>query len=279
MLVELAVGDAYGAGFEYAPAGFVREHNTLSGYVRHPRHGISPGCYTDDTQMSLALAETILADEPWTAEVLAERFVRAFKRDPREGYAKGFYALLQQVRDGEELLARIRPHSDKSGAAMRAAPVGLFPSVSEVIRCCELQAAITHNSRDGIAAAVAVSLTAHYFLYRLGPKSGLGSFLESHLPGSWSKPPGRRVGSKGLDSARAATGMIMVHNCLSQLLRSCVALTGDTDTVASIALACAACSEEVSRDLPRQLLQGLENGPYGRDYLARLDEHLLARLS
>ncbi|MDZ7759614.1 MAG: hypothetical protein U5L00_05110 [Desulfovermiculus sp.] len=85
-----------------------------------------------------------------------------------------------------------------------------------------------------------------------------GSFLESHLPGSWSKSPRKRVGSKGLDSARAAVGMIMAHDSLSELLRSCVALTGDTDTVASIALACAACSGEVNRDLPRQLLQGLE---------------------
>ncbi len=62
MLLELAVGDAYGAGFEYADADTVAAKNDLSHYVRHPRHRISPGRYTDDTQMSLAIAEAILSD-------------------------------------------------------------------------------------------------------------------------------------------------------------------------------------------------------------------------
>ena len=44
MLIELAIGDAYGAGFEYAPDKFIREKNDLSAYVQHPRHAIKPGC-------------------------------------------------------------------------------------------------------------------------------------------------------------------------------------------------------------------------------------------
>src|ERR1700722_10974607 len=92
MLLELAIGDAYGAGFEYAADRIVREKNDLSGYIQHPRHGIKPGCYTDDTQMSIAVAEAIVSDEPWTPQGLADRFVTSFKRDPREGYAGVFYA-------------------------------------------------------------------------------------------------------------------------------------------------------------------------------------------
>jgi ADP-ribosyl-[dinitrogen reductase] hydrolase len=57
MLLELAVGDAYGAGFEYAPLEVVRKHNTATHYIQHPRHNIRPGCYTDDTQMSLAIPD------------------------------------------------------------------------------------------------------------------------------------------------------------------------------------------------------------------------------
>jgi hypothetical protein len=53
MLLELAIGDAYGAGFEDVDAEMIRQQNDLSGYVKHPRHHIQPGCYTDDTQMSL----------------------------------------------------------------------------------------------------------------------------------------------------------------------------------------------------------------------------------
>ncbi len=64
MLLELAIGDAYGAGFEYADE--MISENTLTHYVQHPRHQIRPGCYTDDTQMSLAIAETLVSGEPWT---------------------------------------------------------------------------------------------------------------------------------------------------------------------------------------------------------------------
>ncbi|MCW3097226.1 MAG: ADP-ribosylglycohydrolase [Chthonomonadaceae bacterium] len=85
MLLEITIGDAYGAGFEYVSAAVIREHNDLSGYIQHPRHGTQPGQYTDDTQMSIAIAEAIVSGEEWTPVMLADRFVTAFKRDPREG--------------------------------------------------------------------------------------------------------------------------------------------------------------------------------------------------
>jgi ADP-ribosylglycohydrolase len=140
MLVELAIGDAYGAGFEYAADQIVRAKNDLSAYIQHPRHNIRPGCYTDDTQMSVAVAEAIVSDEPWTPEALAQRFVTAFQRDPREGYASSFYAFLQEVPDGAEFLARIRPDSDKSGVAMRAGPIGVYHPIAEVIHRCTMYA-------------------------------------------------------------------------------------------------------------------------------------------
>jgi ADP-ribosylglycohydrolase len=276
MLVELAVGDAYGAGFEYAPAELVRRHNRGTYYVRHPRHAIPPGCYTDDTQMSLALAEALLANDPWTPEHLAERFVRTFQRDRREGYASRFYQVLVASETGGDLLARVQPDSDRSGAAMRAAPLGVLPAVAEVLGRCRVQAALTHNTPAGIQAAQAAALLTHYGLYRLGPKKDLGRFLESHVPGRWSLPWWGKVESKGWMSVRAAVTALVRNDRLSDLLVDCVAFTGDVDTVAAIALAAAACSPEYEQDLPESLLSALENGPYGRDYLAAMDRRLFA---
>src|SRR5689334_12558132 len=150
MLLELAIGDAYGAGFEYVNRQLIRQFNTLEHYVKHPRHSTRAGEYTDDTQMSLAIAEAIVAQEEWTSENLAERFVNVFKRDPREGYAGSFQAFLRHIPDGKAFLNEIIPTSDKSGAAMRAVPIGIFPTVEEVKAKAQLQAAITHNTPDGI---------------------------------------------------------------------------------------------------------------------------------
>jgi ADP-ribosylglycohydrolase len=277
MLLELAIGDAYGAGFEYVSDDVIRRHNTLAGYVQHPRHHSTlPGMYTDDTQMSLAVAEALVSGERWSPEMLAEHFVRAFKRDPRDAYARNFQAFLESVQDGRDFLARIQPDSDKSGAAMRAAPLGVLPSVGTVLDRCRVQAALTHNTPDGIHAAQASSLMSHYFLYRLGPKARVGEFLEGMVPGPWSVPWVGKVGQKGWMSVRAAVTAVARNGRLSDLLRDCVAFTGDVDTVAAIALGAASCSDEYEKDLPTHLVESLENGPCGRDFLIDLDRQLLA---
>jgi ADP-ribosyl-[dinitrogen reductase] hydrolase len=276
MLLELAIGDAYGAAFEYAPPEYVRAWNNGQGYPKHPSHRLAPGTYTDDTQMSIAIAEALVSGAPWMPEMLADRFVTAFKRDPREGYAGGFYQFLQQVRDGRQFLNEIRPLSDKSGGAMRAAPLGVLPTIPKVIEYATIQAAVTHNTPDGINAAVAAALMSHYCLYRLGPKGQLGHFLEQHVPGPWAQPWQGKVGAKGWMSVRAAITALIAAPSMSALLRQCIAFTGDVDTVATIALAAGSCSTEIAQDLPDALIAGLENGAYGRDYLIRLDKLLLA---
>ena len=276
MLIELAIGDAYGAGFEYAPDIFIRQHNRATHYVQHPRHQIRPGCYTDDTQMSLAIAESLLSGERWTPENLAARFVRAFRRDPRLGYARGFQAFLEEVEDGGEFLAMIRPDSDKSGAAMRAAPLGVLPTIGQVVDRCRVQARITHDTVDGTNAAVAAALLVHYCLHDLGPKDDVGRFLEGQVPGAWAAPWTGKVGPKGWMSVRAAITAVARNASLESLLQDCIAFTGDVDTVASIAMAAASCSREYARDLPENLLLMLENGPFGRDYLLDLDARLMA---
>ena len=276
MLLELAVGDAYGAGFEYAEPEFVEAYNDLSRYVQHPRHQLKPGSYTDDTQMSLAIAETLVAQEPWTPEVLAHRFVTTFKRDQREGYSSKSYQFLLRVEDGSQFLAEITWTSDKSGAAMRAAPIGILPTVEDVIEATTIQAAITHNTPDGINAAVAAALMSHYFIYQLGAKNELGKFLEAQVPGPWSQPWQGKVKSKGWMSVQAAITAIECNNSLTELLKYCIAYTGDVDTVAAIALAAASCSKEITQDLPQHLIQGLENSTYGKDYIINLDKQLMS---
>src|SRR6185369_7230707 len=113
VMVELAVGDAYGACVEFADPAAVSAGNDLGGYVAHPDHAIRPGCYTDDTQMSLAIAEAIVEDLPWTPLALAGKFVEVFKRDPRAGYTRWFHQFLTRVDSGAQFLAGIAATSDK----------------------------------------------------------------------------------------------------------------------------------------------------------------------
>jgi ADP-ribosylglycohydrolase len=278
MLLELAIGDAYGAAFEYADEAYIQQHNHVQKYVSRPKGDVAPGQYTDDTQMSIAIAEAILSGEEWTPENIAAWFVEAFHRDPRAGYARGFHTFLSKTTTEEDFLAQIRPDSDKSGAAMRATPIGFYPDTAEVIQRATLQAKLTHDTPGGIASAVAAALMPHYFLYHRGEKEGLGAFLEKHVTGHpWGKPYRGRVGASGWMSVRAAVTSVMRYNRMTDILRACVAFTGDVDTVATLALAAGSCSAEVEQDLPQTLIEGLENHTYGRDYLRSLDVQLFAQ--
>jgi ADP-ribosylglycohydrolase len=276
MLLEIAIADAYGAGFEYAGPTDDRP-NDASGYVQHPRHrGTQPGMFTDDTQCAGAIVECLL-EGSITKPDFAAAIVRAFGRDPREGYARGFHALLHEVKDGAELLARIRPDSEKSGAAMRAGPIGLLDSVEEVLRIAADQARITHDTPGGIGAAQGAALMVHHQAYSLGAIETLPAFLAEHVPTvEWMHPNRRRTGSKGEEIARTALAVLLDSRSLRDVLLRSVAIGGDTDTVAVIAMAAASVSPAFERDLPQALIDTLEDGPFGRTYLARLDERLSA---
>lgn len=282
MLCEIGISDGYGAAFEYAPATFIAKHNTAQYFSKHPRHKTPPGFYTDDTQMTLAIAEALISREPWTPLNLANRFVEVFKRDPRTGYAGGFYKFLQEITSGKEFLEKINPESDKSGGAMRTTPLGLLETIEEVLEKTVIQAAITHNTLEGKAAAMAASLLVYYCENSLGPIDEAGAWIQSisdktrkfKIGNNWDVDWKGKVKAKGWMSVRAAITAFSRNTDLTALLIDCVNFRGDVDTVATIALAAASRSDQYDQNLPDVLLYGLENGDYGRDYLIALDHQL-----
>lgn len=274
MLIELAIGDAYGCGFEYASENL--HLNNLSGYVKHPRHSLYAGQYSDDTQMSLAIAELMIEGGEWETNRIIDKFIEVFKRDPRDGYSRGFQAILESINTREDFLYKVIPNSDKSGGAMRAGCCGLASTIDEVIRRATIQAAITHNTPAGKDAAVAAALMVHYFLYDVGEKAFLGSFIERLVPGDygWDMPWEQKIGSKGWMDVRAAITAIKQTNTLADCLKWIVGLGGDVDTAGAITMIAASCSKEMGKNLPEVLFSTLENGKYGRDYIQHIDNKL-----
>lgn len=276
MLTLIAMADAYGAGFEFA-RGSKMEKNTLSGYLEHNLDPVEAGRYSDDTQMSVAVAEALMGSEAPGALEFAEAFARAFHRDPRQAYARGFYEFLQSAPDGEAFLRGIRPDSDRSGAAMRACPVGLLGSVERVLEAAAIQARVTHDTPEGIASAQAVAAAVFHQRNLEGQAGALGLFeyLNHHVPGfEWGAPWSGRVSVSALDCARAAIWLAGTRRSYAQLLKDAVALGGDTDTVAAIAAGIASGSPNYEIDPPEWMEREAERGPYGLDFLRGLDERL-----
>jgi ADP-ribosylglycohydrolase len=274
MLLEMAIGDSYGSVFEFADRKFIRENNDVKGYVL--KEGRTPGKYTDDTQMAIAIAEAVLADDVFDKLALAGWFVTCYKRDPREGYARGFKAFLDDVSTGQEFLDRISPKSDKSGSAMRAAPLGVLATPTLVRRAAAVQSSITHDTPFGIRSAMVAALMSYYFIHNKGPARDLGKWLETEVPGGWNNPWNGKVGTKAIQCVRAAITAVVRNTKLTGILHDAIAFSGDVDTVAAIALAAAASSKDIQQDLPTVFFDNLENGPYGREYIKKLDKSLAA---
>jgi len=278
MLLEIAVGDAYGAGFEFASKDRLKElNNDLKQYYPHnlPGH-LPPGSYTDDTQMSIAISEMILNDTPWTVENLAQKFVEVYKRDPRNGYSRKFQEILDKITTGDELREKIIANSTACGSAMRAVPIGLLKYEQEIMEKAHIQASITHNTTDGIMCAKAVALAAHYA--RTYQQCSINSYLNWHLKSEidWTGwEPGTYVTSAGMPVVRAAISAWKRNTKMSDILKQCVAYEGDVDSVSAIALGIASLDKKVEKDLPAVLVDNLENNGFGRDYLIELDRKLL----
>ncbi len=278
MLVEKAISDAVGARYEFkSHAKIVMDRYYGRGKDR------TIGYYTDDTQMEIGLAELLLSDKDpahWTYFDIADAFFNTYKRDPRLGYARGFQSVLDSVADGGGLLYTLWPHSRRNGAAMRCSCLGLLPDTQQVIDLAMFQAAITHATQDGLIAAAAAALMIHAFRYNEATRSNLHKYLDRKVPlpahkGGWGFEWKNPVPISAVETVQAALTALRANNTMVGVLRDCVAFTGDTDTVAAIAIPAASVCLEIAADLPQVLYDKLENGMYGLNYLRELDEKLI----
>lgn len=274
MFVYQAVGDAYGAAFEFLNHQRFHTNDGATYYVQ-PDTRLGAGRYTDDTQMSIALAEVMLDHKvrDITGLKIADAFVSAYQRDPRPGYATGFQNFLNTCSDGADLIARIRPDSTRSGAIMRAPCVGALDNIDDVLWLSELQASITHDTPEGIIASQAMSLAFHYVAKRLGKKTELRAFLNDILGTEtydWSKPRMTWATIEALDCAGSALDAYINSPTATETLKASIFFGGDTDSVASVAMCLAWADASMPNDLDPNLIEGLENDDYGFQYLLDL---------
>ena len=283
MLVRLAQGDAYGMATEYIK--LPRDQATLdkalqfTSYVRHPTHNLRAGQYTDDTQMSVAVTEVLL-EGTYSREAFADAFVRCFKRDRRDGYARHFQEFLESVETGQDFLQNIYATSDKNGACMRAVPIGVLPNPALVEFVAVEQARLTHDTPGGKHSAAIIALMSHFAHHLDGSLDSLQAYLCNHFHVMTTEIPlwegGPVVGpGVGMATARAVMTLLMTETTLMGIARRAIEWGGDTDSV--LALVWGIASARIHDELPPFFDGGLENGPYGRTFLAELGGKLMQK--
>lgn len=279
-----------------------------TGTLRAPNHlPLRRGTYTDDTQMMIAVAESLIDRQGFDGADMARQFAASF--DPRRGYGRGTIAavrLLEQGHAWDTVGARLfnGTGSFGNGAAMRVAPVALlYRDNPDALRhTVERSAIITHAHALGIQGAILqASAVAEASRVAQGAPFDTESFLthlRTTLPSNPDQPEvfpqklalveqllnrtptvaevvqtlGNNVTAQG--SVPAALYAFLAHSAsFAEAVIYAVSLGGDTDTIGAMTGALAGARHGVT-GIPADWLEALENGAQGRDYIRGLAERL-----
>lgn len=271
-LLGLATGDALGAPHE----GGVLERlvwrligRTRDGHIR----------WTDDTQMALDLARSLLDKDGVDAPVIARRFASSYRWS--RGYGPGAARVLKRIRRGEdwETASKVSypEGSYGNGAAMRAPVLALFfPSDREaLVNAARCSARVTHAHPLGIEGAILIGLTAQALLQGEAQGKVLGIAREEcaaheivdrlNVAASWietdASPDPREVsttlgnGMTAPTSCPTALYIALRHldRSFEEMMRFTIECGGDVDTIGSMAGALWGIANGASRLPPARL--------------------------
>lgn len=107
--------------------------------------------FTDETVMTLAVAEWLMTDPEHQPETLVACMQRLGMKYPNAGYGKMFSSWLMS--DNPQTY-----NSFGNGSAMRVSPVGLYAnSLEEALELARITASVSHNHPEGIKGAQAIA--------------------------------------------------------------------------------------------------------------------------
>ena len=290
-LVGTAIGDALGAGRE--GMGMSRSEDIVSLAEK-----LEQLIYTDDTHMTIGIAESLIERKGFDGEHMAQTFIENYEAEPWRGYGPGPPRIFGMIKSGEAWYSAAnrlyRGGSFGNGSAMRVAPVGLLYSRNlEKLREIAYQSSsITHSHELGkegaalqaCAVALALNTSSDEEIDREVFLSRLQDFIQDRLYkekvarirellGEQDKAKVVAVLGNGIEAPRSVPTAIYCFLRQPQSYKDAViyavSLGGDTDTIAAMAGAISGAYLGIEA-IPSEWRAKLEN----REYIETLAEKL-----
>jgi poly(ADP-ribose) glycohydrolase ARH3 len=294
VLLGLAVGDALGAPWEGITSDLIFEMGPADKIVAHASG--REIFYTDDTQMTISVVQTLIELGEIEKHFLAQKFAENYH--PDRGYGQGARRIINAIgagEDWEQLAANIfgGQGSLGNGAAMRVAPLGLFfaPDLDRVAKQAALSAAPTHLHEIGVDSARLVAVAAALAAQSVGKPFDRKAFLTQlrsfaqteefqwQLGHALELEPHQSLRSFGcsLEAHRSVVTSIMCFanapDSYSETISRAIGQGDDVDTLAAMAGALSGARLGLG-GIPRHLLDCLEDKHQGRSFLLDLADQL-----
>lgn len=234
------VGDIAGDVYEFSP---VKSKNIEL---------ITPdSSFTDDTVMTLAVAEWLRADSEHSSEMLIKIMRRFGRFDIQVGYGGLFYDWL--------LSPHPRPYgSFGNGSGMRVSPIGMYAhSLEETLDLAKRSAEVTHNHPEGIKGAQAIA--AATYLWRTGSsKDEIKAYVEQSFGYNLHRALDEIRPDYDFDpTCQGSVGESIIcfleGTDFEDVIRNAISLGGDSDTMAAMAGGIAAARDEGPWKIPEHL--------------------------
>lgn len=222
------VGDIIGSVYEF--------HNTKSTDFELFRENSR---FTDDSVMTLAVAKWLLEDKEHTSFYLVNCMQELGLRYPSAGYGGRFVRWLYERNP--------QPYNSwGNGAGMRVSPVGLYAkTLDEALKLAEITASVSHNHPEGVKGAQAIA--ASVFLAKDGrSKAEIKEYVENTFGYDLNRTieeirPQYEFTESCQGSVPEAIIAFLEGNSFEEVIRLAISLGGDSDTIACMAGAIAAC--------------------------------------
>ncbi len=268
--VGAAVGDALGMPLEFGP------RQPVGRLVREMKPGrVEAGTFTDDTEMALALAESLQARCPLDPADLAQRFVAWYRAGPDDVGIHTRHVLLR-IAAGEawqQVVASVqrqKPDSAGNGSVMRCWPVALayWDDLDQMLADSRLQSRVTHPHPECEAGSAFVNATIYHLLRGVSPTAAVEEALKAAaaplaLQEVIDRAPANRreeLANSGWvrHTLESAVWGLRTTNSFEEAVVQVVNLGGDADTAGSVAgaLAGAAYGLEAIPVRWRRVLRG-----------------------
>ena len=178
--VGAAIGDALGMPLEFGPA------IPADRLVRTMQAGRLPaGAFTDDTEMALALADSLLEHTPLDADALARHFVAWYRTGPSDVGIQTSNVLGRIARGATwqaavDVVQRSKPDSAGNGSVMRCWPVALahWDDLDSLLADSRLQSQVTHPHPECVAGSAFVNATIYHLVHGVEAQAAVGQALD-----------------------------------------------------------------------------------------------------
>ncbi|HUX98849.1 MAG TPA: ADP-ribosylglycohydrolase family protein [Candidatus Deferrimicrobium sp.] len=161
-LIGTGVGDALGRPFEgWSRRQIEAEVGRISELLSNTKPA---GQYTDDTQLTIAIAESLIRSKGFNLGDLMNRFIE-WLSEPPIGPGYGCISSIEKFKRGFSWEAAAS-ESGGNGTAMRVSPIGLFyyNDIPLLIENARMSSVITHRHWAATASAIIVAWSVGYLL-------------------------------------------------------------------------------------------------------------------